>query len=194
MIIRVEKSAGELYDQFYWYLKHWLQQLAWPTRAALILVLVNVVLYVFLIAPQQHQQEQNRQAILLQQQENLRAPPATALLTADEELAAFYHFFPEPHVVLDVLEHIFAAAAQENLDLPQADYLRSAEATALLDRYEFNLPIKGNYPGIRRFISQVLQKNPSLALHGVSFGRQGAGEIGVDAQIRFVLYVQRRGQ
>lgn len=111
-------------------------------------------------------------------------------LSPEEQLAAFYDFFPTSAAQSDVLDRLFAAAAKENLSVPQGDYQWSKERVGFLIRYGITLPLKGSYPGLRRFMAQALKENPSLALDAVSFGRQTVTEIGVDAQLHFTLYLR----
>ncbi|TAN79878.1 MAG: hypothetical protein EPN14_05765 [Gallionella sp.] len=106
------------------------------------------------------------------------------------QLAEFYQFFPEDKVMTLVLKRIYAAADQENLVLEHGEYqLVPAQEDRLL-RYNLTLPIKGPYTRLRSFIARVLHDNPSLALEGVSFSRQTAMEIGVNAQVKMTLFLR----
>lgn len=105
------------------------------------------------------------------------------------QLGEFYGFFPDEDSVLDTLERIYAAAAQQNLMLEHGDYRLAPETEARLQRYDVVLPVKGRYGAIRRFAAQILKDNPNLALTAISFSRQAATDIGVDAQLQLTIFL-----
>jgi len=173
-----------------WQLRRARRFFAWPTLMAIVLLAASAVAYVERGLPARMQL-----AELVDDAERIRRAVGLAnapdkVLSPDEQLAAFYAFFPASDAVSDVLERVFAAAAKENLALPQGEYRLVKERTEKLIRYDVTLPLKGPYPGLRRFMAQALKENPSLSLDAVSFNRQTVSDIGVDAQVRFTLYVR----
>ena len=172
-----------------WFLRRWQREFSRPMMAGALLVALCGAAYVVEIAPLAERVAAQRSGIeQLHTAQAIRTPVAQ---TPAEQLESFYAFFPGDDIVPAVLERLFAAAARENLDLPQGDYRVAKESTGRLIRYEIMLPLKGSYPGLRRFIAQSLQETPALSLQGASFVRQGASDIGVDAQVRLALYVRR---
>lgn len=135
---------------------------------------------------------QARQRVDLDEHRAVQAELAAGVqqATPAEQLAEFYAFFPDAEAVPETLSRLFAAAARENLMLPQGEYKLTRETNGRLTRYEITLPVKGSYPGVRRFIAAALQETPALSLLGVAFSRMAAADIGIDAQIRFALYVR----
>ncbi|OHC67888.1 MAG: hypothetical protein A3H93_16185 [Rhodocyclales bacterium RIFCSPLOWO2_02_FULL_63_24] len=105
------------------------------------------------------------------------------------QLGEFYGFFPAEASVPETLERIYAAAAQQNLMLEHGDYRLAPDTEARLQRYDVVLPVKGRYGAIRRFVAQVLEDNPNLALTAISFSRQTASDIGVDAQLQLTIFL-----
>jgi hypothetical protein len=133
--------------------------------------------------------------------EHLRSRVVTRQAVAESQdpgaqLREFYRFFPEGSAttngdaMTDVLARIYEAATQEGVLLEHGEYQLSPIKEGRLSRYDVTLPISGPYPKLRRFIAKVLRDNPSLALDGVSFGRQAAADIGVSAQVRMTLYMR----
>ena len=55
--------------------------------------------------------------------------------------------------------------------------------------YEVDLPVKGSYVQIRKFIVKVLNAMPSAALEEVSFKRESVGSGELEARIRFTIYM-----
>jgi hypothetical protein len=155
-----------------------------------LLIVLCRVAYVAEIAPLRERISARRSSIGELHTAPTALPKIPAIQTPTEQLEVFYTFFPDDNVVPTVLERLFAAAARENLSLPQGDYQVVKESSGRLTRYGISLPLKGPYLGLRRFIALSLQETPALSLQGVSFIRQAAGDASIDAQVRLVLYVR----
>jgi hypothetical protein len=173
-----------------WSCRRWQRTFSRPMMAGSLLAVLCGAAYVAEIVPLEERIIVQRSGI-----EQLRTAPhalteTPAIRTPAEQLEAFYGFFPNDDIALAALERLFAAAARENLTLPQGDYRVARESAGRLTRYEITLPLKGPYPGLRRFIAQSLRETPALSLQGVSFVKQAAVDIGVDAQVRLTLYVR----
>ena len=173
-----------------WSLRRWQRERGRPMMAGALLVALCGAAYVAEIAPLTERIATQRSGIEQLRAAQVALPEIPAVQTPTEQLESFYTFFPGDDIVPAVLERLFAAAARENLALPQGDYRVAKESTGRLIRYEIMLPLKGSYPGLRRFIAQSLQETPALSLQGASFARQAAVDIGVDAQVRLALYVR----
>lgn len=177
-----------------------LSRLRWTLRrsslAIVLPALVGVLLLLAVAAAEQwlgapladavddirHETQTLRSQAARRQRVDARNDPAS-------QLTEFYDFFPAEESLVATLERIYAAAAHENLMLTQGDYRLAQDTEARLQRYDVVLPVKGRYGAIRRFIAQALKENPNLALTAVSFSRQSATEIGVDAQLQLALYL-----
>ncbi|MCL2643884.1 MAG: hypothetical protein FWD51_00295 [Betaproteobacteria bacterium] len=174
-----------------WHLRCWQRKSSRPMLAGSLLAALCGVAYVAEIAPLEERVALQRSGIEQLHIAQAALPETPAIQTPVEQLDSFYAFFDDDDIVPTVLERLFAAAARENLNLPQGDYRVAKESTGRLARYEITLPVKGLYPGLRHFIAQSLKETPALSLQGVSFARQAVGDIGVDAQVRLTLYVRR---
>ncbi|MRR51420.1 MAG: hypothetical protein EG825_10975 [Rhodocyclaceae bacterium] len=177
-------------SRFAWHGRRLLHAIGWPGIAALALLFVCSFVYLHVLLPL------NESIGAVQREaEDLRTKVATrrvALAGKDPamQLTEFYRFFPDSEAMATTLDRVFVAAAQENLTLEQGEYRLAKEQVGRLVRYDLTLPVKGPYPRLRRFIARALRENPSLALDGVSFSRQGVIDIGVDAQVRMTLYLR----
>jgi hypothetical protein len=179
-----------LLSRFAWHGRRLLHAIGWPGVAALLLSCICTFIYLYILLPL------NVSIGAVQREaEDLRTKVATrrVVLAGKDptgQLTEFYRFFPDSEAMATTLDRIFAAAAQENLTLEQGEYRLAKEQVGGLVRYDLTLPVKGPYPRLRRFIARALRENPSLALDGVSFSRQGVIDIGVDAQVRMTLYLR----
>jgi hypothetical protein len=56
-------------------------------------------------------------------------------------------------------------------------------------RYQINLPVTGNYPAVRAFVAEALEREPSLALDGMRLTRERMDSGEIEAELRFTLYL-----
>ncbi|MDD5248618.1 MAG: hypothetical protein PHY45_06520 [Rhodocyclaceae bacterium] len=173
-----------------WEARRLMREVGWPGIAGVGLMLCVIVFRVEGMLPLREQVTQlQRDADVLRAKLAARRTSSQAVNPANQ-LSQFYEFFPDGNAMADTLERLQATAAAENLTLEQGKYRLASETIGQLARYDIVLPVKGAYPRVRRFIARALRENPSLALEGVSFGRQAAITIGVDAQVRMILYLK----
>lgn len=107
----------------------------------------------------------------------------------EEQLAIFYASFPPRSSVPGSLEKIYAAATIEGLTLDQADYKASHPSAGSMTRYQLNLPLKGEYSRINKFLVRVLRDVPSASLEKVLFERKKIDDPTVDATVTLVLHL-----
>jgi hypothetical protein len=177
-----------------WYVRLVRRYVTWPGLLAGGLLAVSIAGYGLHVLPMDAERKIFAAEMALLRQATPVANADEVSLTPAEQLATFYAFFPKDDAQSDVLDNIFAAAAKENLALPQGEYQWTRENTGKLIRYGITLPLKGPYPGVRRFMAQALKENPSLVLDSVNFGRQSVTDIGVDAQLHFTLLLRGEAQ
>ncbi len=125
-------------------------------------------------------QERTRQAGL---------PSNESARTLDEQLAAFYRVFPSEHDATDWVGKIAAIAQRDGLSLQQAEYKVERDKTGKLTRFQMSLPLKGEYPTIRRFLSDLRFELPIVSLEQVQFERQKVGDRQVDAKVGLVIFL-----
>lgn len=104
------------------------------------------------------------------------------------QLHAFYGFFPVRQKVPELLKTIYAAAHDESVGLAQGEYKFIPGKSGRIVSYQVNLPVKGNYVQIRKFIVKVLNSLPSAALEGITFKRESISRGDLEAKIRFLIF------
>lgn len=82
----------------------------------------------------------------------------------------------------DVMGMIFERAEFQSLPIEHS----------ALQIQRIKLPLKGDYPQVRRFLHQVLQMYPSLALSQFKLQRSDVMQTGVEAYVEFSLYTRKR--
>ena len=90
------------------------------------------------------------------------------------------------------LGRLIELATQQGLQLPSGDYRLLPGKDGLFDRYVLNLPVKGSYQTIRRFLTAVRSEFPDLAVEDITLRRDNIGNTEVEAQFRFVLFGRRK--
>jgi hypothetical protein len=172
-----------------WHARRTVGALGWPGMVALVLVGLSAAFGALLLQPRQERVlSLQRDATMLRLQSKAQPTTQKALNPAGQ-LAEFYRFFPGSDTIADGMSALYNAAAQQNLNLEQAEYRLSHDRDGKLSRYEVVLPVKGGYLPLRKFIAQALADLPNLSLDGITFSRQKIGDTIVDAQLRFTFYL-----
>jgi Tfp pilus assembly protein PilO len=104
-------------------------------------------------------------------------------------LEQFYRLLPERASAPEWLRMIFAAAHAQGLGLEQGDYKVTVDRNGRLLSYEIRLPVRGSYVQIRRFVAQVLEEIPAVALDELTTKREAIGQSRVEALVRFTLFL-----
>lgn len=183
--------AGRLdIDRWIWRTRQYAGWLGWQGVAGCSLLLLCLLLVPFWLQPtwieSQHikdQAEELRASVEQRGGVQRQGNPAA-------QLAAFYGLFPGTDSIADTLDKIYQAAAENNIILSQGDYSLAGAEGGVLQRYEISIPVRGRYSQVRNFIGRVLAENKNAALLGVNLTRSSATDIGVEAQVRFALYLR----
>ena len=175
-----------------WHAKHFISAIGWPGVAALALFAFSTAFVVFAIHPLQAKID-----VMQRDAKNLRmqsktTPSEQKTLNPAEQLAQFYRFFPKQETASDWMAKLYNAAAQQNLNLEQGDYRLVHDRDGKLTHYDIDLPVKGGYVQVRKFVAQALADVPNLALHSITFSKQKIGDVAVDAQLKFTLYLSEQ--
>ena len=101
--------------------------------------------------------------------------------------------FPSEDQLNAELGRLLEMASKEGLQIPTGDYRLVPGKDGLFDRYVLNLPVKGSYMTIRRYVATVRQAFPDLAVEDISLRRENIGSTEVEAQLRFILFGRRSG-
>lgn len=100
--------------------------------------------------------------------------------------------FPTEAQLNAELGRLLEMATKEGLLLPSGDYRLMPGKDGLFDRYVLNLPVKGSYRTIRRYVAAVRSEFPDLAVDDITLRRENIGSGEVEAQLRFVLFGRRK--
>lgn len=173
-----------------WQVRKTLNLLGWPGVLGVSLITFSLLASpIFLLPVWLEARDVQVQASLLRESAAQRGDVRRRTDPA-AQLAEFYRIFPGTDSITETLDRIYQAAAENHIILSQGDYsLASAESQAL-QRYEVNLPVRGKYAQVRNFIAKVLAENSNAALLSITMTRNNATDIGVDAQVRFALYLR----
>jgi Tfp pilus assembly protein PilO len=170
-----------------------LRRLGWPGIVGIGLLVMCAAFYLSTYEPAQARLRESRQSLAaLRQELGAAQNPNGAERPAAEQLADFYRLFPSEKDLPDRLGRIFAAAQAQGLVLEQGEYKPALDKVGRLMHYDITLPVKGEYPQIRRFLAAVTKDVPTAALEQVQFERQKVGVATVDCKIRLTLYLERQ--
>ena len=112
-------------------------------------------------------------------------------LPVAEQLAEFHRLFPRHGQLTDTVDKVFKAARSQGIFLQQGEYRMAEDQAGKLQRFQILLPVKTEYPKIRRFLARLSAELPTLALEHIQFERQKIGDTQVEATIKLALYVER---
>ena len=160
-------------------------RLGWVLPMTLVVVAACVVLWLFWVPLQvgaagraeaqlDQARRQARQSVVVEPLE----PPMLAfqrLLTPQEETTA-------------QLRKIFELAGNAGLAVAQVDMRRQLDAAGVYSQLHIALPVRGNYPALKRFCAEVLQTMPGLSIDQMLLKRDQAASSEVDAQLSLSLW------
>lgn len=189
-----ERSAAvPLRDRLGWSLRRGLRLLGFPGVVAIGLLAVCPAFYFSSLVPAQQRLDQARSnAVILQaRMERAAREPVSERRTPTEQLAAFYRVFPMPEDTPEWLGKLIAAAESRGLKLEQGEYTATPDRVGKLVRFQMNLPVRGEYPQIRKFLAALPAEVPLVALEQVQFERQKIADPQVEAKIKLALYLEQ---
>lgn len=176
-----------------WQLRRWLRLLGFPGVVALGLLAVCPAFYFSAVVPAQQRLDQARGNVVKLQARIARAArePGVEQRTPSEQLSAFYRAFPAETETPQWLEKLIAAAESRGLKLDQGEYAATQDRVGKLVRFQMNLPVRGEYPQIRKFLAALPGEVPLTALEQVQFERQKIADPQVEARIKLALYLEQ---
>ena len=178
-------------NRFIWTAAQWLKSLGLPGLAGLVLLVLSIAGYLSV-----SYWENSRLEVLTQEAssekhrlEMSRLNPGGEVTSPAAQLQAFYQYFPTQQAAAGLFRTIYGAAHEESLNLEVGEYKFVPGKSGRIGSYQINLPVKGSYIQIRKFIVKVLNALPSAALEEVSFRREAVSRGDLEAKIRFSLYM-----
>jgi Tfp pilus assembly protein PilO len=174
-----------------WTLKRMQERLGTFGLAGLGLVLLSATLQLSLVLAGREQAGELAQEVAdLKASATQRGQVAQASYAGApaRKLQEFYKFFPASQDATGLVERIFALAHARGLDVVRADYSTSAHIEGKLLRHHISLPVRGNYPAIRRFVASTTGEIPAIALESIHFDSVTNGA--VEAKVELVLFMR----
>lgn len=191
-------SAGRAYPRLAasslslrWVKRRGLGLLGWPGVAGIGLLSICPAFYFSAILPMQERLASTRNSVIALQEQVKHAGrngQGASQRTPEEQLDEFYRMFPEGRNMPEYLEKIFSSAQKQGISLDQGEYKVTSDQKGNLVSFQMTLPIKGEYPQIRKYLAALLADIPVLSLQQVQFKRRKVDNSLVEANVRLVLY------
>ena len=174
-----------------WQLRQWAGIVRWQGFAGLLLAAAAAALYFAGVNPGMTQISELQQEALSVRAFSRSNPDAATLppRTYETWLQHFYGLLPARASAPDLLRVMFAAARAQSLSLEQGEYKMKVDKNGRLLTYEIGLPVRGSYVQIRKFVADVLEQIPAIALDEIIIKREAIGDARLDASIRFTLFL-----
>jgi Tfp pilus assembly protein PilO len=160
--------------------------------AASLLLLCPVFYFAAIVPAQERLAVARHKAILMQGQggalrDAIRRQPDSPA----HQLEAFYKQFPSARGLPDALETLVAIAEHHGISISEGDYKVTHEKLGKLMRFHMTLPLKGEYPQIRKFLAALPAGLPTIALENIQFERQKVADPLVEVKVRLVVFLER---
>lgn len=172
-------------------MRRWTSLLGWPGAIGGAALGLCMALYFSAVQPAQQRLDAARLNARSLHERVARAAQALndTARPLDEQLAAFYQVFPSEHEATDWIGKIAAIAQRDGLLLQEAEYKVNRDKIGKLTRLQMSLPLTGEYPKIRSFLSDLHAEIPIVSLEQVQFERQKVGDQQVEAKVRLVIFL-----
>ncbi|MCY1406282.1 hypothetical protein D3C76_607110 [compost metagenome] len=174
-------------------LEEQLQRHGWPLLAGTALLLVTLGYSAIAVLPAwqrlQGLSAQNEEAstYLTQIEQGIVAAPEVPSRQLDE----FRQRLPAQQEATSAIDRIYALAAKERIVLARGEYALGTDPKTHLARYSILLPVRGNYPQVRRFLHALLTELPAVVLEDVDLQRKRIADTELNGRIRLTLYLSR---
>lgn len=175
----------------HWPRRRWVRLFGWPGVAGIALLLGCLAFYFSAIRTTQARLETARQTVIDLQQHGKDASELHRDLAPAEQLAEFYRTFPDEKNLLSWMEKVFTLARDQGISLEQGEYKLNRDRIGKLVRFQMTLPIRGEYPQIRKFLDSLLTEIPIVSLEHLQLERRKVGDPVLEARIRLTLYLEQ---
>lgn len=174
-------------------LRRWNSLLGWPGMIGAGGLAICLALYFSTVQPAQQRLDTARLSAISLHDRISRASQALSdsERPIDQQLATFYQIFPGERDSTEWIGKIAAIAKRDGLALQQVDYKSDRDKNGKLIRFQMSLPLTGEYPTIRKFLSELQAQIPIASLEQIQFERQSVGSSLVNANVRLVIFLVR---
>lgn len=174
-----------------WQILRWIKSIGMSGMSGVTLLLLAIGLYLGAVMPQQERFVKLTQDVADEQARQKSAPlkPVVDTRSTEARLRLFYDFFPSQEKAPALLKTIYRAARDEAISLADGEYKYNNGKAGGIKMYQIDLPVRGSYIQIRKFIVKVLNAIPSVALDEVNFKRELVGSGELEARLRFIIYL-----
>jgi hypothetical protein len=155
---------------------------------ALVVAIAALIVLAWTISTRDRE-EQQQHTKLMQAAAPPPAPVISPVATANQNLALFYASLGERRYAEQQVKTLFGIAAKTGINLRQGEYKAAYDQNGKLHTYQVTLPVTGSYQAIWQFALLSLRAIPFAALDDIGFRRDDIGAAGVDARVRFTLYL-----
>ena len=185
-------SALPSRDLVRWTSRRWLRRMGWPGVLAIGILAMCPAFYFSAIRTEQARLDTARHSVAALHEQLAAGKSLNGTrLSPEDQLAEFYRKFPVEELSPQWLEKLVALAANHGLSLNDAEYKATRDKVGKLVRYQITFPLKGEYPQIRKFLTDLPGALPVAALENVQFERQKVTDPNVEARIKLVLYLEQ---
>ena len=175
-------------------LMRWARRLSWQWMAFFLLLASCIGFYVGVIQPLRHALAETTQRVFNLQQNadsQQQASDIAARQAPAGQIEMFNAYFPTENTAPDTLELMMQDAVKVGLVPKQAEYRVIKTNPGAVLSYQLTLPIKGTYPQMVEFISNILPKVNNVSLDNIAFQRQKIGDAQSDSTLMLTLYLRR---
>ncbi|MBI4998633.1 MAG: hypothetical protein HZC22_17395 [Rhodocyclales bacterium] len=174
--------------------RQWLSWLGTPGIAAIGLLTACAGFYVSILQPLDSEVDELSVHVKAIAGEVERAAGGSQAggATMKEQMGEFYRLFPRQDQLTNTLAKVFDAAAVHGISLQQGEYRVAEDTHGYLRRFQVTLPIKADYPRIRRFLASIAAEVPTAALEHVQFERRKINDPQVEATIKLAIYLEQK--
>jgi len=180
-----------------WVRRRWLHLFGWPGVVGAGMLAACSAFYVSTIEPARARLNETHESVIsVQERVKLAANGLNPKgqdrsdLTPAEQLAEFYRIFPNEKNMLPWLQKVFDLAETHGIRLNQGEYKVTRDRVGKLVRFEMILPVRSEYPQIRKFLNSLRAEIPILSMEHLQFERQKVNDSEVEAKIRLALYLE----
>lgn len=172
-----------------WTLRRWVVRMEWPGVVGIGILVISSAFYFSTISPEQARL--NRAHHNAEQHEQDSDSHNSSTHSPEAQLALFYQKFPAEGNASLWMGKLMALASSRGINLNDGEYKATRDKVGKLVRFQMTLPVNGKYTQIRKFLSDLQDTLPVVALENVQFERQKVADPNVEATIKLVLYLEQ---